>query len=82
VSPLFYANKVKRFGDALAEYPAPFWLMATLLLIGGFLNDKISPRFIWIGGFTIGPASTIGLNLFNQLKNTGDRQRFLENPGM
>lgn len=37
-------------------------------LIGGFLNDNISPRFIWIGGLTIGLASTIGLFLFSARK--------------
>ena len=30
-------------------------------LIGGFLNDNISPRSIWIGGLTIGLVSSIGL---------------------
>ncbi|MBE3038495.1 MAG: MFS transporter [Chloroflexi bacterium] len=34
-------------------------------LIGGFLNDNISPRSIWIGGLTIGLASTIGLFIFS-----------------
>jgi len=37
-------------------------------LIGGFLNDNISPRSIWIGGLTIGLASTIGLFIFSASK--------------
>ncbi|MBE3067105.1 MAG: MFS transporter [Chloroflexi bacterium] len=37
-------------------------------LIGGFLNDNISPRSIWIGGLTIGLASTIGLFIFSARK--------------
>lgn len=30
-------------------------------LIGGFLNDNINPRSMWIGGLAIGLVSTIGL---------------------
>jgi MFS family permease len=30
-------------------------------LIGGFLNDKIAPRSIWIGGLVIGLISAAGL---------------------
>jgi MFS family permease len=37
-------------------------------LIGGFLNDSISPRSIWIGGLVIGLASSIGLFLFSVRK--------------
>jgi MFS family permease len=37
-------------------------------LIGGFLNDNISPRSIWIGGLTIGLASAIGLFIFSARK--------------
>jgi len=37
-------------------------------LIGGFLNDNISPRSIWIGGLIIGLASTIGLFIFSARK--------------
>jgi MFS family permease len=33
-------------------------------LIGGFLNDIISPHSIWVGGLIIGLASTLGLLLF------------------
>ena len=34
-------------------------------LIGGFLNDNISPRSIWIGGLIIGLVSAIGLFIFS-----------------
>jgi MFS family permease len=37
-------------------------------LIGGFLNDNISPRSIWIGGLTIGLASTVGLFILSTRK--------------
>jgi MFS family permease len=37
-------------------------------LIGGFLNDNISPRSIWFGGLIIGLASTIGLFIFSARK--------------
>ncbi len=47
------------FGWGLARTLAP--------LIGGFLNDNISPQAIWIGGITIGMTSTIGLILLNNL---------------
>ncbi len=33
-------------------------------LIGGFLNDNINPRSIWIGGLVIGMISAIGLIYF------------------
>jgi MFS family permease len=37
-------------------------------IIGGLLNDNISPRSIWIGGLAIGLASTIGLFIFSARK--------------
>jgi MFS family permease len=37
-------------------------------LIGGFMNDNISPRSIWFGGLTIGLLSTIGLIMFSTHK--------------
>jgi MFS family permease len=48
------------FAWAIARGAAP--------LIGGFLNDKFSPRSIWIGGLAIGLASTIGLFIFSARK--------------
>ena len=32
-------------------------------LIGGFLNDAVAPRAIWIGGLTLGLVSAVGLFL-------------------
>jgi len=37
-------------------------------LIGGMLNDNVSPRSIWIGGLTIGLASAFGLFIFSARK--------------
>jgi MFS family permease len=34
-------------------------------LIGGFLNDNINPRSIWIGGLIIGLISAIGLFIYS-----------------
>lgn len=35
-------------------------------IIGGFLNDNIAPRAIWIGGLLIGLTSTLGLFLLSR----------------
>lgn len=35
-------------------------------LIGGFLNDGIAPRAIWIGGLVIGLTSVTGLALLSR----------------
>jgi len=51
------------FGWGVARACAP--------LIGGFMNDNISPRAIWIGGLLIGLSSTFGLFIFKQLYKTG-----------
>ena len=48
------------FGWGLARVFSP--------LIGGFLNDSLSPRSIWIGGLVIGLSSTVGLLLFQRSK--------------
>lgn len=34
-------------------------------LIGGFLNDNINPRSIWIGGLVVGLVSAIGLFIYS-----------------
>jgi MFS family permease len=52
------------FAWAIARGAAP--------LIGGFLNDNISPRSIWIGGLTIGLVSAIGLFILSA------RERFTQ----
>jgi MFS family permease len=39
-------------------------------LIGGFLNDNISPRSIWVGGLSLGLLSTLGLFFLSTRKLT------------
>lgn len=46
------------FGWGLARTLAP--------AIGGFLNDMVAPRAIWVGGLLIGLASVFGLVLLSQ----------------
>jgi len=64
--------------DMRGRYMSFYWFAwgiarATAPLIGGFLNDNISPHAIWIGGLTIGLVSAIGLIIFNRFRNTFDR---------
>jgi MFS family permease len=47
------------FGWGLARTLSP--------LIGGFLNDNISPQSIWIGGLLIGLTSAVGLVTLNSI---------------
>ena len=63
--------------DMRGRYMSFYWFAwgiarATAPLIGGFLNDNISPHAIWIGGLTIGLVSAIGLIIFNRFRNTFD----------
>ena len=58
--------------DLRGRYMSLYWFgwgaSRTLApLIGGYLNDNISPRSIWIGGLLIGLSSTLGLFLLNQI---------------
>lgn len=58
--------------DLRGRYMSIHWLgwgLARTLapLIGGFLNDAIAPRAIWIGGLLIGLTSTFGLFLLSRL---------------
>lgn len=58
--------------DLRGRYMSLYWFgwgaSRTLApLIGGYLNDNISPRAIWIGGLLIGLTSTLGLFLLNSL---------------
>jgi MFS family permease len=55
------------------RYMSIYWLTwgvsrGTAPLLGGFLNDTISPRSIWIGGLTIGLFSTLGLFLLTRFQ--------------
>ena len=45
------------------------WGMARTLapIIGGFLNDNIAPRAIWIGGLLVGLTSTLGIFLLSRV---------------
>jgi MFS family permease len=50
------------------RYMSIYWVgwglaRATAPLIGGFLNDAVAPRAIWIGGLTLGLVSAIGMFL-------------------
>ncbi len=58
--------------DLRGRYMSLYWFgwgaSRTLApLIGGYLNDVISPQSIWIGGLLIGLTSTLGLFILNQL---------------
>lgn len=58
--------------DLRGRYMSLYWLgwgLARTLspLIGGFLNDAIAPRAIWIGGLLIGLTSTFSLFLLSRL---------------
>ncbi|MCJ7432473.1 MAG: MFS transporter [Anaerolineales bacterium] len=57
------------------RYMGVYWLgwgLARTLapLIGGFLNDAIAPRAIWIGGLTIGLISVTGLAILSHLSRS------------
>ena len=61
--------------DLRGRYMSIYWLgwgLARTLspIIGGFLNDNISPRAIWIGGLLIGLTSVLGIFLFNYISTT------------
>jgi MFS family permease len=58
--------------DLRGRYMSMHWLgwgLARTLspIIGGFLNDNISPHAIWIGGLLIGLTSVSGIFLFNRI---------------
>jgi len=59
--------------DLRGRYMSIHWLgwgLARTLspLIGGFLNDNLFPRAIWMGGLLIGLTSTLGLFLLNRIR--------------
>jgi len=69
--------------DMRGRYMSFYWFAWALArgagpLIGGFLNDTISPRSIWIGGLAIGLASTVGLFIFSARRR--DPQTVLQYP--
>jgi MFS family permease len=58
--------------DLRGRYMSIYWLgwgLARTLapIIGGFLNDNVEPRAIWVGGLLIGLTSTGGLFLLSRL---------------
>lgn len=61
--------------DLRGRYMSIHWLgwgLARTLspIIGGFLNDHLAPRAIWIGGLLIGLTSVLGIFLFNRLASS------------
>ncbi len=61
--------------DLRGRYMGVYWLgwgLARTLapLIGGFLNDAIAPRAIWIGGLIIGLTSVTGLMLLSRFSRS------------
>ena len=60
--------------DLRGRYMSVYWLgwgLARTLspIIGGFLNDNIAPRAIWVGGLLIGLTSTLGLFLLSRVSS-------------
>ncbi len=58
--------------DLRGRYMSMHWLgwgLARTLspILGGFLNDNIAPRAIWIGGLLIGLTSTLGIFLLSRM---------------
>jgi MFS family permease len=64
--------------DLRGRYMSIYWLswgLARTLapLIGGFLNDHIGGRAIWLGALTIGALSTVGLIVLGRIAQPRDR---------
>jgi MFS family permease len=58
--------------DLRGRYMSIYWLgwgLARTLspILGGFLNDNVAPRAIWVGGLLIGLTSTLGLFLLSRV---------------
>jgi MFS family permease len=61
--------------DLRGRYMSLYWLgwgLARTLspLVGGYLNDNIAPRAIWVGGLFFGLTSTLGLFLLERFTKT------------
>jgi MFS family permease len=70
--------------DMRGRYMSVYWFAwgiarAAAPLIGGFLNDSIEPRAIWVGGLGIGVASAVGLFIFYRFHNSAGNLELLEN---
>lgn len=64
------------------RYMSVYWLAWGISrsgapLIGGWLNDNISPRSIWIGGLVIGLTSSLGLLLLSRRAQPRKPNEFL-----
>ena len=60
--------------DLRGRYMSMHWLgwgLARTLspILGGFLNDNIAPRAIWIGGLLLGLTSTLGIFLLSRVSS-------------
>ncbi|MFZ5818582.1 MAG: MDR family MFS transporter [Chloroflexota bacterium] len=72
-SSTYVANRAP--ADLRGRYMSVYWLgwglaRAVAPIIGGFLNDAISPTAIWYGGMAIGLASASGLALMAWLQKS------------
>lgn len=72
-SSTYVANRAP--ADLRGRYMSVYWLgwglaRATGPVIGGFLNDSISPLAMWYGGLVIGLASASGLALMAWLQKS------------
>ncbi len=61
------------------RYMSVYWLAwgvsrSASPLIGGWLNDNISPRSIWVGGLVIGLTSTIGIILLSRFTKSENKR--------
>ncbi len=64
------------------RYMSVYWLAWGISrggapLIGGWLNDNISPHSIWIGGLVIGLTSSLGLLLLSRRTQPRNPNEFL-----
>jgi MFS family permease len=71
--------------DMRGRYMSFYWFAwgiarSSAPLIGGFLNDNLAPRAIWIGGLAIGLTSVIGLTIFNRFGSPRTSRHIIENP--
>lgn len=71
----YVANRAP--ADLRGRYMSIYWITwglsrAVAPLIGGILNDQISPRAVWHGGLIIGTISALGLMLLARRKSHAD----------